>query len=152
MLTPSAGRSPRVVIFTPGPRARIEKNGQANTATAPGQGRTRHRRWRGLGWSITRALGRHGARVCLTDNDEGELARAEPDPIADGSPALVRLLDLADLAAVDAVASTWSRLDILILPHTPQTERMLALPSLPPCATAPSSSTSAAAPPSTKAP
>ena len=45
---------------------------------------------RGLGWGIARALGRHGARVCLTDIDDGELGRAQADLDADGSQAMAR--------------------------------------------------------------
>jgi len=73
---------------------------------------------RGLGWGIARALGRHGARVCLTDIDDGELGRAQADLDADGSQAMARLLDVSDLdavrAAVDAVAGAWGRLDIVV--------------------------------------
>lgn len=73
---------------------------------------------RGLGWGIARALGRHGARVCLTDIDEGELRRAEADLDSDGSQSLARLLDVSDLAAVraavDAVAALWERVDIVV--------------------------------------
>lgn len=73
---------------------------------------------RGLGWGIARALGQHGARVCVTDIDEAELARAEADLCGDGSQVMARLLDVADRAAfqatVAAVAREWGRLDILV--------------------------------------
>ena len=73
---------------------------------------------RGLGWGIARALGQHGARVCVTDIDEAELARAEADLLGDGSQVMARLLDVADRAAfqatVAAVAREWGRLDILV--------------------------------------
>lgn len=54
---------------------------------------------RGLGWGIARALGRHGARVCLTDINEEELVRAERDLRSDGTKVSVRTLDVADRAA-----------------------------------------------------
>jgi NAD(P)-dependent dehydrogenase (short-subunit alcohol dehydrogenase family) len=73
---------------------------------------------RGLGWGIARALGQHGARVCVTDIDAGELARAEADLLGDGSQVTARLLDVADRAAfqatVAAVVREWGRLDILV--------------------------------------
>jgi NAD(P)-dependent dehydrogenase (short-subunit alcohol dehydrogenase family) len=73
---------------------------------------------RGLGWGIARALGRHGARVCLTDINEPELARAEQDLRADGTDLLVHTLDVADLAAFHAlvgeVAHRWGRLDVVV--------------------------------------
>lgn len=73
---------------------------------------------RGLGWGIARALGQHGARICLTDIDEAELARAEADLLGDGSQVMARKLDVADHAAfqatVAAVAEAWGRLDILV--------------------------------------
>jgi NAD(P)-dependent dehydrogenase (short-subunit alcohol dehydrogenase family) len=73
---------------------------------------------RGLGWGIARALGQHGARVCLTDINAGELARAEADLLGDGSQVMARLLDVADRAAFQAtvadVVAAWGRLDILV--------------------------------------
>jgi len=73
---------------------------------------------RGLGWGIARALGQHGARVCVTDIDAGELARAEADLLGDGSQVTARPLDVADRAAfqatVAAVVREWGRLDILV--------------------------------------
>jgi 3-oxoacyl-[acyl-carrier protein] reductase len=73
---------------------------------------------RGLGWGIARALGRHGAKVCLTDINEAELARAERDLRLDGTTLLVRSLDVADRVAfqalVDEVAGQWGRLDVVV--------------------------------------
>jgi NAD(P)-dependent dehydrogenase (short-subunit alcohol dehydrogenase family) len=73
---------------------------------------------RGLGWGIARALGRYGARVCLTDINEEELSRAEQDLRWDGTDLLVRTLDVADRAAfqtlVAEVAREWGRLDVVV--------------------------------------
>src|SRR5690242_15312646 len=73
---------------------------------------------RGLGWGIARALGMAGARVYVTDINAGELAAAVADLEADGSTAFGRELDVADLAAWDAVVSEvlerWGRIDILV--------------------------------------
>lgn len=73
---------------------------------------------RGLGYGVARALGRAGARVCLTDVDAGELARAAAACAADGSDTLALPLDVSDRAAFDgavaAVAARWGRLDTLV--------------------------------------
>jgi NAD(P)-dependent dehydrogenase (short-subunit alcohol dehydrogenase family) len=73
---------------------------------------------RGLGWGIARALGREGAKVCLTDINEQELARADQDLRADGTDLVVARLDVADLAAfrtlVSEVANHWGRLDVVV--------------------------------------
>lgn len=73
---------------------------------------------RGLGWGIARALGQAGARVCVTDINPEELARAERDLRADGSDVRAALLDVADRsafqAAVDVLVATWGRLDVLV--------------------------------------
>ncbi len=73
---------------------------------------------RGLGWGIARALGLAGARVCVTDINAEELARAERDLRADGSDARAELLDVADRAAfqsaVDGLVGAWGRLDVLV--------------------------------------
>ena len=73
---------------------------------------------RGLGWGIARALGRNGAKVCLTDINQDELARAERDLRSDGTELLVRPLDVADLSAwhalVAEVAGQWGRLDVVV--------------------------------------
>jgi len=73
---------------------------------------------RGLGYGIARALGRAGARVCLTDVDAGELARAAEAIAADGSEALALPLDVSDRAAfrqaVADVVGRWGRLDAVV--------------------------------------
>jgi NAD(P)-dependent dehydrogenase (short-subunit alcohol dehydrogenase family) len=73
---------------------------------------------RGLGWGIARALGQHGARVCLADINADELARAEADLLGDGSQVMALKLDVADRAAFQAtvatVAEAWGQLDILV--------------------------------------
>jgi NAD(P)-dependent dehydrogenase (short-subunit alcohol dehydrogenase family) len=73
---------------------------------------------RGLGWGIARALGRHGAKVCLTDINLEELARAQADLLSDGTELLVRPLDVADRngwqALVAEVTRLWGRLDVVV--------------------------------------
>ncbi|GAC1638274.1 MAG: hypothetical protein NVS4B8_03940 [Herpetosiphon sp.] len=73
---------------------------------------------RGLGWGIARAFGQANARVCITDINPQELARAEADLRADGSEVLALELDVADLArfeaTVEQVVLRWGRLDVLI--------------------------------------
>jgi NAD(P)-dependent dehydrogenase (short-subunit alcohol dehydrogenase family) len=73
---------------------------------------------RGLGWGIARALGQHGAKVCLTDINADELERARVDLAGDGSQVMAQLLDVADReefrATVASVAAAWGRLDILV--------------------------------------
>jgi NAD(P)-dependent dehydrogenase (short-subunit alcohol dehydrogenase family) len=73
---------------------------------------------RGLGWGIARALGRAGAKVCASDIDPGELARAASDLEADGSVAWIQHLDVVDRNAfqevVQAVVARWGRLDVLV--------------------------------------
>ena len=73
---------------------------------------------RGLGWGIARAMGQAGASVCVTDINKEELARAESDLQADGTPLICRLLDCADRiafqTAVDEVVSQWGRIDIMV--------------------------------------
>ncbi len=73
---------------------------------------------RGLGWGIARALGRHGAKVCITDINGAELERARADMVADGSEVVARVLDVADREAFEAVvaraAAAWGQLDILV--------------------------------------
>jgi NAD(P)-dependent dehydrogenase (short-subunit alcohol dehydrogenase family) len=73
---------------------------------------------RGLGWGIARALGQHGARVCVTDINAGELERARADLAGDGSQVMAQVLDVADREAfqttVAGVAASWGRLDILV--------------------------------------
>jgi 3-oxoacyl-[acyl-carrier protein] reductase len=73
---------------------------------------------RGLGWGISRALGQAGARVCITDINDSELARAEDDLVADGTEVLSMHLDVAELAAfqdvVRQVVDRWGRLDVMV--------------------------------------
>ena len=73
---------------------------------------------RGLGWGIARVLGRHGAKVCVTDINGSELERARADMAADGSEVVARVLDVADRGAfeemVAQVAGAWGQLDILV--------------------------------------
>jgi meso-butanediol dehydrogenase/(S,S)-butanediol dehydrogenase/diacetyl reductase len=73
---------------------------------------------RGLGYGVARALGRAGARVCLTDVDEAELARAAALCAEDGTETLALPLDVSDAAAfrrtVVAVVERWERLDALV--------------------------------------
>ena len=73
---------------------------------------------RGLGWGIARAMGLAGAKVCATDIDPKELARAASDLEADGSTAMTQLLDVVDRAAfqqvVEEVVGRWGRLDVLV--------------------------------------
>jgi NAD(P)-dependent dehydrogenase (short-subunit alcohol dehydrogenase family) len=73
---------------------------------------------RGLGFGVARALGRAGARVCLTDVDEGELARAAAVVAGDGTEALALPLDVSDQGAfqqtVAALTGRWGRLDTVV--------------------------------------
>src|SRR5262245_29450985 len=73
---------------------------------------------RGFGWGIARALGRAGAKVCITDIDDEELVQSADDLAADGSTALALHLDAGDLAAFEAtvrqVVERWGRLDTLV--------------------------------------
>ena len=73
---------------------------------------------RGFGSGIARALGRAGAKVCVTDIDDEELAQSADDLAADGSATLAHHLDVSDLVAFEAavrlVVERWGRLDVLI--------------------------------------
>ena len=73
---------------------------------------------RGIGWGIGRALGLAGARVCIVDINDKELARAEADLKKDGSDVMALHLDVGDLNAfkstVDAVVKRWGRLDEIV--------------------------------------
>ena len=73
---------------------------------------------RGLGWGIARALGQAGARICVTDLSDDELARCGRDLDADGTEFEVRRSDVADLAdcqgVVQKVVSRWGRLDVVV--------------------------------------
>lgn len=73
---------------------------------------------RGIGWGVSRALGLAGAKVCISDVNDAELARAEADLAKDGSEAMVQHLDVSDLnafrAVVDTVVKRWGRLDGIV--------------------------------------
>ena len=73
---------------------------------------------RGLGWGIGRALGLAGARVCISDINDEELARSEADLKADGTDVLSLHLDVSDLNAfrmvVNQVIDHWGRLDAIV--------------------------------------
>ncbi|MBA3943877.1 MAG: SDR family oxidoreductase [Herpetosiphonaceae bacterium] len=73
---------------------------------------------RGLGWGIARAFGQAGAKVCVTDINMQELARAERDLRADEADVLALPLDVSDLAAWDVtvqwVVEQCGRLDVLV--------------------------------------
>jgi NAD(P)-dependent dehydrogenase (short-subunit alcohol dehydrogenase family) len=73
---------------------------------------------RGLGWGIARAFGRAGAKVCVTDLDEEELARCARDLAADGTTHHTRRSDVADLTECATVVKTivdrWGRLDVVV--------------------------------------
>jgi len=73
---------------------------------------------RGLGWGIARAFGIAGARVCVTDLSEAELARCARDLAADGAEFDARRSDVADLAdcqsVVKAIVERWGRLDVVV--------------------------------------
>ncbi len=73
---------------------------------------------RGLGWGIARAFGLAGARVCVTDISDEELARCARDLAADGTEFEVRRSDVADLAdcksVVEKIVDRWGRLDVLV--------------------------------------
>ena len=73
---------------------------------------------RGLGWGIGRALGLAGARVCISDINDEELARSEADLRADRTDVLSLHLDVSDLNAfrmvVDQVIDRWGRLDAIV--------------------------------------
>jgi NAD(P)-dependent dehydrogenase (short-subunit alcohol dehydrogenase family) len=73
---------------------------------------------RGFGAGIARALARAGARVCVTDIDEAELAQSAAEIAADGGEATALRLDVSDLAAFEAaageVAARWGRLDVVV--------------------------------------
>lgn len=73
---------------------------------------------RGIGWGISRALGLAGARVCISDINDQELARAEADLKKDASEDMAVHLDVSDLNAfkstVGAVVKHWGRLDGIV--------------------------------------
>jgi NAD(P)-dependent dehydrogenase (short-subunit alcohol dehydrogenase family) len=73
---------------------------------------------RGLGWGIARAFGIAGAKVCVTDLDEEELARCARDLAADGTTYHTRRSDVADLiecaTVVKTIVNRWGRLDVVV--------------------------------------
>jgi NAD(P)-dependent dehydrogenase (short-subunit alcohol dehydrogenase family) len=73
---------------------------------------------RGIGWGIGRALGLAGAKVCISDINDEELARAEADCKKDGSEVMALHLDVSDLSAfktaVETVVKRWGRLDGIV--------------------------------------
>jgi len=73
---------------------------------------------RGLGWGIARAFGIAGARVCVTDISDEELARCARDLAADGTDFQTCHSDVADLAECERVVNTivarWGRLDVVV--------------------------------------
>ena len=73
---------------------------------------------RGLGWGIARAFGVAGARVCVTDINDDELARCARDLTADGAEFLACRSDVASLAecksVVKKIVDRWKRLDVVV--------------------------------------
>jgi 3-oxoacyl-[acyl-carrier protein] reductase len=73
---------------------------------------------RGLGWGIARAFGIAGAKVCVTDLNEEELARCTRDLAADGTTYHASRADVAALAecatVVKTVVNRWGRLDVVV--------------------------------------
>jgi NAD(P)-dependent dehydrogenase (short-subunit alcohol dehydrogenase family) len=73
---------------------------------------------RGLGWGIARALGQAGARVCIVDINDEEMARAASDLKKDGTKVIALHLDVSDLEAfhsvVNQIVSRWGRLDLVV--------------------------------------
>jgi NAD(P)-dependent dehydrogenase (short-subunit alcohol dehydrogenase family) len=73
---------------------------------------------RGLGWGIARAFGIAGARVCVTDINDEELARCARGLAADGTEFETCRSDVADLAdcesVVKRIVDRWGRLDVVV--------------------------------------
>ena len=73
---------------------------------------------RGLGWGIARAFGIAGAKVCVTDINDDELARAARDLAADGADFQTFRSDVASLAdcqsVVKRIVDRWGRLDVVV--------------------------------------
>jgi len=73
---------------------------------------------RGFGWGIARALGQAGAKVCITDINDDELARSASDLQNDGSEVMSLHLNVTDLnafhASTEKVVNNWGRLDIMV--------------------------------------
>lgn len=73
---------------------------------------------RGFGWGIARALGQAGAKVCISDINDRELARSAADLQSDDTEVLSLHLDVSDLAefraTVNEVIDRWGRLDVVV--------------------------------------
>src|SRR2546422_10962844 len=73
---------------------------------------------RGLGWGIARAFGIAGAKICVTDISDDELARCARDLAADGTEFQACRSDVADLAecqgVVQSIVDRWERLDVVV--------------------------------------
>lgn len=73
---------------------------------------------RGFGAGIALGLAREGARVCVTDVDEAELAATAREIAAGGCEAMPLVVDVCDLAAMEravaACVTRWGRLDALV--------------------------------------
>ena len=73
---------------------------------------------RGFGWGIARALGQAGAKVCISDINDQELARSASDLRNDGTEVLALHLVVSDLAAfravVEQVVDQWGRLVVVV--------------------------------------
>lgn len=73
---------------------------------------------RGLGWGIARAMGKNGARVCISDINDEELGRAENDLKNDGSDVFSVHLDVSELKkfeeTVNLITARWGRLDVVV--------------------------------------
>src|SRR5947208_4322903 len=73
---------------------------------------------RGLGWGIARAFGIAGARVCVTDINDDELARCARNLAADGTESLAVRSDVANLVdcknVVKKIVDRWGRLDVVV--------------------------------------
>src|SRR5438132_12476892 len=73
---------------------------------------------RGLVWGIARAFGVAGAKVCVTDINDDELARCARDLAADRTDCLAVRSDVANLAerksVVKKIVDRWGRLDVVV--------------------------------------
>lgn len=73
---------------------------------------------RGLGWGIARAFANAGARVAVTDINDGELARCISDLAADGAEYVAFRSDVSDLAdclhVVRDVVGRWGQLNVIV--------------------------------------
>jgi 3-oxoacyl-[acyl-carrier protein] reductase len=73
---------------------------------------------RGLGWGIAWAFGLAGARLCVTDVRDDELARCARDLAADDAEFQSYVSDVADLAecqrVVKRIVERFGRLDVVV--------------------------------------